>query len=244
MRAMTTTTDDHPPTSDPHASGDTGGEATRISPTVMAALAAAPLAPDDPRHRFARAVALGAAVIERVCPEQLDGPTPCTDFDVRTLLGHLVAVLDRVARLGRGEDPFGFAARAVPDDGWHAAWSEAAHGVQAAWADDAVLERTISLPWQEGPGAQILTGYLSELTVHTWDLATATGQHVVWDDDVVAAALEMRFGLPAEGREAIFAAVSAQMGLPEVAIPFADAVPVAADAPLIDQLVAWNGRRP
>jgi hypothetical protein len=26
--------------------------------------------------------------------------------------------------------------------------------------------------------------------------------------------------------------------------PFADAVPVPDDAPLIDRLVAWNGRRP
>ena len=34
------------------------------------------------------------------------------------------------------------------------------------------------------------------------------------------------------------------MGLDEVAIPFAEAVPVPDDAPAIDRLVAWNGRDP
>jgi hypothetical protein len=32
--------------------------------------------------------------------------------------------------------------------------------------------------------------------------------------------------------------------LRDFADPFADAVPVSDDAPLIDRLVAWNGRRP
>jgi hypothetical protein len=34
------------------------------------------------------------------------------------------------------------------------------------------------------------------------------------------------------------------MGLDEVAIPFAEQVPIADDAPAIDRLVAWNGRHP
>ena len=34
------------------------------------------------------------------------------------------------------------------------------------------------------------------------------------------------------------------MSLDEVAIPFADAVPVHGLAPAIDRLVAWNGRDP
>ena len=34
------------------------------------------------------------------------------------------------------------------------------------------------------------------------------------------------------------------MGLDEVAVPFAEAVAIADDAPAIDRLVAWNGRDP
>ena len=57
-------------------------------------------------------------------------------------------------------------------------------------------------------------------------------------DTVVTAALESRQILPAENRRALFEEVSAAMGLDEVAMPFAERVPVADDAPAIDRLVA------
>ena len=102
----------------------------------------------------------------------------------------------------------------------------------------------MALPWLQGSGAEILTSYFSELTVHTWDLATATGQQPRWDDTVVAAALDAPQVLPAENRRAMFEQVSAAMGLEEVGIPFAEAVAVPDDASAIDRLVAWNGRDP
>ena len=102
----------------------------------------------------------------------------------------------------------------------------------------------MALPWIQGNGADVLTSYFSELTVHTWDLAVATGQQARWDDTVVTAALEAGQILPAENRRALFEEISAAMGLDEVAIPFAEAVPLPGDAPAIDRLVAWNGRDP
>src|SRR5947209_9286311 len=60
----------------------------------------------DPRTVFAQAVALGGDVVGAVRPGQLGDPTPCPEYDVRALLGHLVTVLHRVAALGRGADPF------------------------------------------------------------------------------------------------------------------------------------------
>lgn len=80
--------------------------------------------------------------------------------------------------------------------------------------------------------------------VHTWDLATATGEEPDWDGRVVDAALDQRKILPAENRRAPFEQISTSMGLDEVAIPFPEAVPVAEDAPAIDRLVPWNGRNP
>lgn len=198
----------------------------------------------DPRAIFARAVSLAGTAIAGVAPDQLDLPTPCTEMDVRTLLGHLVSVLDRVALLGRGEDPFTVEVVSPPDDGWLDAWTSAAHGVQAAWTDDAVLDRPMSLPWLQGTGRDMLAMYVSELTVHTWDLATATGLHLDWDDDVVAVALAQCSILPAEDRLALFASISEAMGLDEVAVPYGEAVAVADDAPAIERLVAWNGRNP
>jgi hypothetical protein len=103
----------------------------------------------------------------------------------------------------------------------------------------------MALPWIEGSGAEVLASYFSELTVHTWDLATATGQQPDWDDTVVAAALmAARQFLPAENRRALYEEVSSARGLDEVAVPFAEAIPIPDDAAAIDRLVAWNGRDP
>lgn len=198
----------------------------------------------DPRPILDRAIATGGSVIARVRPDQLTAPTPCSEMDVRAMLGHLISVLDRIAAVGQGDDPFAVTETAAPDDGWSDAWTSAARSAADAWSGDAVLEQPMALPWIQGNGAEILTSYFSELTVHTWDLAFATGQQPDWDDTVVTAALAARDFLPAENRRALFEEVSAAMGLDEVAIPFAEQVPVPDDAPAIDRLVAWNGRNP
>jgi len=83
--------------------------------------------------------------------------------------------------------------------------------------------------------------------VHTWDLARSTGQQPVWDDEVVGVALDaIHRSLPEPGRQAMFEAVLA--GMPEEVRPstppYGDAVELADGAPMIDQLVAWTGRRP
>jgi uncharacterized protein (TIGR03086 family) len=212
---------------------------TTTSPTQTSA---------DIRIVFARAMATATDVIANVRPDQLDNPTPCSDYDVRGVIGHLVGVLNRVTLMGRGENPFLAADRVtgLADDAWLVAWSDAAQRVTEAWADDASLVRIVHLPWADESGALTLASYCNEIVVHTWDLATATGQHPTWDDEAVATAWESFRGMPGAGRSQMFAEVKAAMDEPyrSAGDPWADAVPVADDAPLIDRLVAWNGRRP
>ena len=198
----------------------------------------------DPRPILDRAIATAGTVIAAVRSDQLTAPTPCSEMDVRTMLGHLVGVLGRIAALGRGDDPFAVTEAPAPDDDWSDVWAASAQRVADAWRDDAVLERPMALPWIQGTGADILASYFSELTVHTWDLVFATNQHPEWDDTVVTAALAGRDFLPAEGRLALFEEISSTMGLDEVAVPFAEAVILPEDASAIDRLVAWNGRDP
>lgn len=217
--------------------------------TEASSLTGAPSGDDDPRAVFARAVALGTAVIDAVRPDQLDQPTPCSEYDVRHLLGHLLTVLERVAVMGRGDDPFvvPMVTDGVADDAWLSAWLAAAHEVQAAWTDDATLDQTIRLPWAVLSGRATLASYTNEVTVHVWDLARATGQQPAWDDQVLEVAFDsIRQILPAGDRTAQFQAAIQNMP-PEVrptAPPFGEAVAVPAGAPLIDRLVAWNGRTP
>ncbi|MCU1345954.1 MAG: hypothetical protein JWL70_2220 [Acidimicrobiia bacterium] len=226
--------------SGPHNAGMETEAMTPAPPTIA-----------DPRPLFANACALGGQVLAGIGPDQLDLPTPCSHYSVQQLMGHLIDGVRRSTALGRGEDPFGFEpcdAAGVRFSEWPTLWQLTVHDAQQAWADPATLTRSMTLPWATLPGALQLLTYTNELTVHTWDLARATGQQPEWSPEVVAAAFGvMRRALPAAGREAAFQAVIASMP-PEQArsasLPFAEAVDVSAEAPLIDQLVAWNGRRP
>ncbi len=216
---------------------------TRSQPTTEA-----PFGLDDPRSAFARSVALATAVIAQVVPDQLTAPTPCPDMDVRVLLAHLVMVLRRVAASGRGLAPEAWpdVDMSLADDAWLPAWTAAAHEIPPAWSADEVLDRDVRLPWTTMSGADMLRTYTSEVTVHTWDLARATGQQPVWDPDVVAVSfVAIRQALPAEARIESFEALRATLpsDFPWRA-PFAAAVDVPADVPLIDRLVAWCGRTP
>jgi uncharacterized protein (TIGR03086 family) len=187
----------------------------------------------DPRPTFFAAARLACDTVADVSPAQLADPTPCTEFDVRALLGHLVAVLRRVASVAAGTPAVGQVPLVtdVPDDGWSAAVRAAVGDVEAAWADPAVLDRQMQLPFGRLPGAAALASWTGELSTHTWDLAVATGQSPAWDEQVLTGALAaVRVKLPTAERPP--------------GIPFGNAVPVADDAPVIDRLVAWQGRDP
>jgi uncharacterized protein (TIGR03086 family) len=203
----------------------------------------------DPRPLFAQAVDIAHPVIAGVRRDQLEQPSPCVDFNVQELLDHLVFVLHRVAAIGRGDEAF--APGSLGDDAvqhvdWAADWRDRAADVAAAWSDDAALQRTVVLPWATMTGAETLAMYLAEVTTHTWDLATATGQRAAWDDTVCQTALDtMRRGLPMADRAPMWEAFRADAPANiQFDPPFANAVAVASDAPLIDQLVGWTGRQP
>jgi len=202
----------------------------------------------DPRPLFMAATTTAAEVIGAIRPDQLGNASPCSDMDARALLGHLLAVVGRVDAMGRGIDPMTVpdTSADIADAAWSAMWRTAVDAADAAWRDEAALERTVVLPWVTDSGANALLGYVSEITVHTWDVAQATGQHPEWDDETAERSLRlMQNWLPGEHRGEIFAEVHRQMGLDEnTSHPFAAVVAVPDDAPAIDRLVAWTGRRP
>jgi uncharacterized protein (TIGR03086 family) len=203
----------------------------------------------DPRPLFATAVATAEPVIAGVRADQLSSPSPCFEYDVEGLLAHLVFVLHRVAALGRGEEAFvpkSMGSAVVAHEDWVAAWQEGAAQVEAAWSDEATLTQTVVLPWATMTGAEVLAMYVSEITTHTWDVAKATGQHVAWDDDVCQLALDaMHRDLPMADRTPMWEEFKANAPANfQFDAPFANAVAIGRDAPLIDQLVAWTGRQP
>lgn len=189
--------------------------------------------PQDPRPNFLHATAIATALIGGVRDDQLDLPTPCDEFAVRDLLGHLVAVMERAIVIGSLGDP-NEAPRLIDLDGRSTLteWLSRAGRAAGIWADDKLLGTIVTLPFAKLPGAAAMAIYASELTVHSWDLATATGQQVTWNDGVCRASLQaMQMALPADM-------------VRDAELPFGAVVTVPDTAPIIDQLVGWNGRQP
>ncbi|NGN63217.1 TIGR03086 family protein [Streptomyces sp. A7024] len=187
----------------------------------------------DPRPTFARALDQAEQQVAAVRPDELNSRTPCTEYDVRALLGHIVSVLHKLDRVGTGRD-----AREVPDviegvadDGWADEFARARGEVERVWADDGQLDRMVELPWATLPGRTALDAYTHEFTVHSWDLAHATGRLAGLDPDLAAQALEAfsAFAPPEERSE---------RG------PFSPAVPAPDDADVYSRLAAYLGRRP
>jgi uncharacterized protein (TIGR03086 family) len=184
----------------------------------------------DPRPLLFRSLDQAALVVRAVSADQHCLPTPCTEFDVKALLTHIVGVCNRVAGAGRGEPQAGAAQVPAGSEGLLAdICDDLSAEARAVWADDAVLDRKVSLPFGTFDGATVAAIYTMELTAHAWDLARATGRVGILDDELALASLAVaHFALPVD-----------QRGGP---IPFDAVVAVADDASPYDRLAAYLGR--
>ncbi len=174
-----------------------------------------------------------AGVVEGIDDAHRHAPTPCTEFDVATLLDHVLGWLETFS--AGFADPEGRAPRS--DLSGYQAPHDAAGAVRAAAArlDDALAGGAAARPLVLGeaamPGEMALAMILWEYQVHGWDLATATGQ--AWDPP--AEGLELSLG---------FAPMMLTEDYQGEGKPFAPRVPVPDDAPALDRLVALSGRDP
>ncbi|HET9732611.1 MAG TPA: TIGR03086 family metal-binding protein, partial [Acidimicrobiales bacterium] len=145
----------------------------------------------DHRPDLIRSYACAAEVTAGVRPEQLNGATPCPEYDVASLVDHLVGAGWRSAALGRGEQPAGEEFPHVELSEAPTELRRAAKEADASWADDGRLVSTTTMPWGEVyTGETLVNMYLAELAAHAWDLAFATGQIDVLDPTLAEPALD------------------------------------------------------
>jgi len=168
-----------------------------------------------------------------VGPDQWVLPTPCDDWTVRDLAGHLVRGQIMTALLLGGtsrEDTLAAMAQPVPDD-LVAAFDETADRQQAAFAEPGALDRTCHHPVGDMPGSQLLGFRIADLALHAWDLARAIGAEealppevldVVWEAMAPLASVIGGTGLFGDG--------------PSGSVP--------EDAPLQARVLDLSGRRP
>lgn len=184
----------------------------------------------DPRPFYDRALTWAHALVTAVRPDQLDNATPCAEFDVRALLGHLVATVDRARAIAEGRPPFSVPSvvTGIADDAWAATLAGSTAAVQTAWQDDALLDKAVTVPWGTVPGRAAVWGYLNEALVHGWDLAVATDQDPEADAELATVAL-------AGAEEKVPA------GRRGDGIPFGPVVSSAPTAGPTERLANWSG---
>jgi len=169
---------------------------------------------------FTRASAWTA---ERVpaAADQLDAPTPCTEWKVRDLLNHMIDTQNYFAARGRGEDaplPNPSPPSLIGSDPV-SAFTKAREELLRVYADPKVVEKT-------GPSLGIA---FSDQLIHGCDLARATGQDASMPEDLAEAALTMVGGMLTPERRGNAFAPEAEVG---------------DDATVQQKLLAFMGRQP
>lgn len=152
---------------------------------------------------------------------RLDAPTPCDEWDVRTLLDHVLETQRYFLSSARGEDatpPGRTPPSTVSND--PAGDLERVRGeVIEAFGQPDVIEKT-------GPALGIA---FSDMLLHGWDIARALGQDATMPEGLADAAYGVVHGkFTDEQRKGVFK--------PEI--------PVGADASPEERLLAYTGRSP
>ncbi len=192
----------------------------------------------DPVDQLASAFDATGQILVAVRDEQWSAPTPCPEWTVRDLVSHMVTSNYAFVRILSGApaqapgrtapDAPGNGVADVPDRGLAEAYRESAAALIAAFRRPGVLDRVHTVPIGSVPGIAALHLRITEVLVHGWDLARATGQHAEFPDDL--AEQELAFSRRKLG------------DIPAGRTPFAPPQPVPDDAPAIDRLVALLGR--
>ncbi|MFD5143748.1 TIGR03086 family metal-binding protein [Streptomyces sp. NPDC058401] len=166
---------------------------------------------------------------------RLSGPTPCPEYTVGTLLGHLAglaAAFRDAARkdLGPTTDTAPTAALpALPAD-WREELPRVLGELAEAWTDPAAWTGMTRAGGVDLPGEVAGLVAVNELVIHGWDLARATGQEYAPD----RAALDTSYAF-------LVASAGEEGGGGDI---FGPVVPVPDGAPLLDRAVGLSGRDP
>lgn len=170
------------------------------------------------------ALEVTGSIIEAVAGDQWDLPSPCTEWTVRQVAEHLIRGNDLFTRALGGE------ASASPpaDGGMPRAFHESGARLLAAFRQPGVMDQVAEVPFGSVPARVALSLRVTEVLVHGWDLARATGQAPQFPEEVAEGALA--FTGPMLER------------IPPGPQPFGVPQPVDPAAPAIDRLAALLGR--
>ena len=182
----------------------------------------------DQVDQLSRVLDVTGRLIAGVRDEQWDGPTPCSEWNVRDLVSHVVTGNRLFTGILARAEPPGPLDPGSPPASLVRAYQDSAPELVAAFARPGVLDEVFTVPFGTVPGAVALHLRLTEILVHGWDVARATGQPADFPVDITEQ--ELAFSRPILGQ------------IPPGRHPFAPSLPEAGGAPAIDRLAALLGR--
>jgi len=182
--------------------------------------------------QMAAASAELAKVVNGVPEGTLDAPTPCHDWDLRTLLNHTILWTSYSAeRRAHGES---VAENLMTKDftaepGFRDDYARQIDRAVKAWSDPKAWEGELGVMGDATPAADVGAMLIMEMALHGWDVAKATGQEYHADDATA---------------EALLHTVQEQAELFRKYQGFADAIEAPEDATAFDRALRLSGRDP
>jgi uncharacterized protein (TIGR03086 family) len=138
-------------------------------------------------ERIEKATALASEAVHNIKPDQLGDPTPCSEFDVRGLMNHLLGGLDMLAEAASGGKPAMPSGDNVGDGSdLGERYDSRRQKLLDILKTDGVFDKTWSMPFGEMPGKMMAGIAFMEHTTHAWDVRKATGQDTELPADIVA----------------------------------------------------------
>lgn len=175
-----------------------------------------------------------AELLAHVTDEQLTAPTPCENFTVADLLHHIGGLA--LAFAAAAHKDFGPLTDSAPtpdgaqlDADWRTHYPERLRELARAWNQRDAWEGMTRIASMDMPADAVAAIAMTEVVIHGWDLARATGQPFDVDPDIAEAV---------HTNVAQFAAQGPVEGLFDAAVPVVD------DAPVLDRAIALSGRDP
>src|SRR5690348_10642802 len=181
---------------------------------------------------MAAASAEAARAVGNVPRDALDTPTPCGDWDLRTLLNHTILWTSYSAeRRAHGESVAEDLMNRdfTADPGFREDYARQIGRAVQAWSDPQTWAGTLNVMGNATPAADVGAMLLMEMALHGWDVARATGQEFTADDRTAQALEDV---------------VNTQAELFRKYQGFADAVEPPPDATAFERALTLSGRDP
>ncbi|MFI7002772.1 TIGR03086 family metal-binding protein [Nocardia sp. NPDC050175] len=145
-----------------------------------------------------RALDATSLIVAALDESSMAAPTPCREWDVRTVLNHMVGNMHFFAAALSGTD-----SGADHESDWlggdpQGAYAAAAEVDRAAWHRPDALDNTVYVSFGALPAPAAALVHLTELVVHGVDLAVAIGRPELADDELcgeLLATMQARGGI-------------------------------------------------